>query len=67
MTLILLAFGLVLVVEGLALALAPLRIEAVLAAFAAMSRDRRRLMGLAAMAIGTGLIALAFLAGLTVG
>ncbi|MES2667322.1 MAG: DUF2065 domain-containing protein [Pseudomonadota bacterium] len=66
MTLILLAFGLVLVVEGLALALAPLRIEALLAAFAAMTRDRRRLLGLAAMALGTGLIALAYLAGLTV-
>lgn len=67
MTLILLALGLVLVVEGLALALAPLRIEAVLAAFAAMTRDRRRLMGLGAVAIGTGLIALSFLAGLTLG
>ncbi len=65
MSMILLAFGLVLVVEGLALALAPLRIEAVLAAFAAMTRDRRRMLGLCALALGTGLIALSHLAGLT--
>ncbi|MFT4149875.1 MAG: DUF2065 domain-containing protein [Paracoccaceae bacterium] len=56
MTMIALALGLVLVVEGLALALAPSRMEDLLAAFAAMSRDRRRLIGLGAMAAGILLI-----------
>ena len=54
-----LAFGLVLVVEGLALALAPSRMEDLLAAFAQMPRDRRRLLGLAAVAIGVSLVWLA--------
>lgn len=56
MTVILLAIGLVLVVEGLALALAPSRLEDLLAAFAAMPRDRRRLIGLMALAAGVALI-----------
>jgi hypothetical protein len=54
-----LALGLVLVVEGLALALAPSRMEDLLAAFAQMPRDRRRLLGLAAVAIGVSLVWLA--------
>ena len=54
-----LAFGLVLVVEGLALALAPSRMEDLLAAFAQMPRDRRRPLGLAAVAIGVSLVWLA--------
>ena len=58
MTVLLLGFGLVLVVEGLVLALAPLRIEELLRAFAALSRDQRRLLGLAALAAGTGLVLL---------
>jgi uncharacterized protein len=59
MALLLLALGLVLVVEGLALALAPSRMEALLAAFAALPRDRRRLIGLAALACGVLLVWLA--------
>lgn len=59
MTLVLLAIGLVLVLEGLALALAPSRIEDLLAFFAGLSRDQRRLMGLVAMALGVALIAFA--------
>jgi hypothetical protein len=58
MTVLLLGLGLVLVVEGLVLALAPLRIEELLRAFAALSRDQRRLLGLAALAAGTGLVLL---------
>jgi hypothetical protein len=59
MSLILLALGLVLVVEGLAFALAPSRIDDLLALIAAMSRDRRRALGLAALALGVTLIWLA--------
>ena len=58
MTLVLLGIGLVLIVEGLALALAPLRIEQVLAFFAGLSRDQRRFMGLAAVGLGVALVAL---------
>jgi len=54
---ILLAFGLVLVIEGLVLALAPLRLEQVLAVLAAMTRDQRRGLGLAAVALGVALVA----------
>ena len=57
MSLILLAFGLVLVVEGLVLALAPLRLAQVLALLVALSRDQRRLLGLGALALGVGLVA----------
>jgi uncharacterized protein YjeT (DUF2065 family) len=56
MTWVLLALGLVLVVEGLALALAPSRMEEVLRLIVAMGRDRRRMLGLAALAAGVGLI-----------
>lgn len=51
------AFGLVLVIEGLALALAPSRIEDVLALFAALSRDQRRRLGLLAVTIGVLIVA----------
>lgn len=57
---LLLGLGLVLVIEGLALALAPSRIRAVLEFLAALPPDRARLIGLAAMAAGTALVALAF-------
>ena len=53
-----LALGLVLVVEGLALALAPSRMEEVLALLARLSRDQRRLIGLGAVALGVALVAL---------
>ncbi len=54
-----LALGLVLVIEGLALALAPSRIEEVLALLAALGPERRRLLGLGVLAAGVALVALA--------
>jgi len=63
MSLVLLGLGLVLVIEGLALALAPSRMEDLLAAFAAIPRDRRRMIGLAALALGVALVWLARRAG----
>lgn len=59
MTWVLLALGLVLVVEGLALALAPLRLEQVLALVMRLTRDQRRFLGLIAVAIGVALVAAA--------
>ncbi|AZL60442.1 DUF2065 domain-containing protein [Tabrizicola piscis] len=56
MSLVALAIGLVLVVEGLALALAPRRMEDALRALAALSQDQRRAIGLAALAIGVLLV-----------
>jgi uncharacterized protein YjeT (DUF2065 family) len=54
-----LALGLVLVVEGLALALAPSRMEDLLERFSRMPLDRRRALGLAAVAVGVLLVWLA--------
>ena len=59
MTFLLLALGLVLVVEGLALALAPSRMEDVLRLIATLSPDQRRMIGLAAVALGVALVWLA--------
>ena len=59
MSLLALAIGLVLVVEGLALALAPRRMEDALRALAALSQDQRRSIGLAALALGVVLVWLA--------
>lgn len=59
MTTLLLALGLVLVIEGLVLALAPLRIEDLMRLFARLSPDQRRLVGLVAVAAGTGVVLLA--------
>ncbi|TGD42690.1 DUF2065 domain-containing protein [Pseudotabrizicola sediminis] len=56
---VLLAIGLVAVVEGLVLALAPSRLEQVLAMMASLSIDNRRLVGLVSVAVGATLIALA--------
>lgn len=56
MTWFLLGLGLVLVIEGLALALAPSRIEQLLAFFAALSPERRRSLGLATVATGVLLV-----------
>lgn len=50
------ALGLVLVVEGLVYALAPSLVEDLLAALRAMSVEQRRLVGLAAVAVGLCLI-----------
>lgn len=52
------ALGLVLVIEGLALALAPSRIEEALAFLAALGPERRRLLGLGAVAAGVAVVAL---------
>ena len=54
-----LAIGLVLVIEGLAYALAPSLIEAMLEALRALPLDRRRMLGLAAVAGGVVLVWLA--------
>ncbi|MBL9053864.1 MAG: DUF2065 domain-containing protein [Tabrizicola sp.] len=51
-----LALGLVLAVEGLALALAPRRVEDALRLIARLDVDRRRLIGLAALALGVALV-----------
>ena len=59
MSLLALAIGLVRVVEGLALALAPRRMEDALRALAALSQDQRRAIGLAALAVGVVLVWLA--------
>jgi uncharacterized protein len=53
------AIGLVLIVEGLVLALAPLRFEDVLRTLAGFSRDQKRLIGLIAVALGAVLVAVA--------
>lgn len=47
-----LALGLVLIVEGLAYALAPSLVERLLAALRAMPEDQRRMLGIVAMATG---------------
>jgi uncharacterized protein len=59
MNTIIMAIGLVLVVEGLVFALAPSRLEDVLEALKNMAPERRRLIGLAALAIGVVLVWLA--------
>jgi len=56
MTWALLGLGLVLVIEGLALALAPSRVEQVLAFLASLPPDRLRLIGLLAVTSGLMLI-----------
>jgi uncharacterized protein len=56
MTLMLTAFGLVLVVEGLAFALAPSRIEDALRWLAGMPADRRRMLGLGMVAVGVAVV-----------
>ncbi len=59
MTLLLSGLGLVFVVEGLVLALAPLRIETVMQFLMSLTKDQRRTLGLAAVALGVGLVLLA--------
>ena len=56
MTWVLLALGLVLVVEGLVFALAPSRLEDLVALIARMPVETRRLIGLLALTVGVGLI-----------
>lgn len=56
---LLLGLGFVAIVEGLVLALAPGRLGQALAALDALGPDRLRLGGLAAVALGVALVALA--------
>lgn len=56
---LLLGLGLVAVLEGLVLALAPLRFEDLLKAMQEMSTDRRRSLGVTIVAVGVGLVWLA--------
>jgi uncharacterized protein len=56
MTDLLLAFGLVAVLEGLVLALAPLRLEDLLELLRRMSLHNRRVLGLAVVGLGVFLI-----------
>ncbi|WP_101065396.1 DUF2065 domain-containing protein [Roseovarius salinarum] len=51
-----LAIGLVLIVEGLVYALAPSLVEQMLEAMRSMPEESRRLLGLAALAIGVLLV-----------
>jgi uncharacterized protein YjeT (DUF2065 family) len=54
-----LAIGLVLIVEGLVYALAPSLVEDMLAALRALTLEQRRMIGLAALALGVALVSLA--------
>tara|TARA_R110002124_G_scaffold76753_7_gene205651 strand:- start:8468 stop:8665 length:198 start_codon:yes stop_codon:yes gene_type:complete len=51
-----LALGLVLIVEGLAYALAPLLVERLLETLRLMAEDQRRMLGLIAMTAGFALV-----------
>lgn len=64
MSWLLLALGLVLVVEGLVFALAPSRLEEIMALLARMPVETRRLIGLLALTVGAMLIWAARMLGL---
>lgn len=51
-----LGLGLVLVIEGLVFALAPSRLDEIVAMMAALSPEQRRLIGLLAVTLGVGLV-----------
>ncbi len=53
---VLLGLGLMAVIEGLVLALAPLRFEDIIKAMAKMGRDQRRNLGVVVMALGVILV-----------
>ena len=59
MSTLFLALGLVLVIEGLVLALAPLRMEDLLRLLAKLTADQRRTFGLFVVAAGVCLVFLA--------
>ncbi|MDG1408340.1 MAG: DUF2065 family protein [Octadecabacter sp.] len=59
MVIAILAIGLVLIVEGLVYALAPSLVEDMLAALRALTLEQRRMIGLAALALGVALVWLA--------
>ena len=56
MTIVLLAIGFVLVFEGLVLALAPSRIEEAMRLLLTMPVEKRRLIGLVALAAGVAVL-----------
>ncbi len=56
MSTIILAIGLVLCVEGLVFALAPLRMEQILEALREITPEQRRLIGLVALALGVAMV-----------
>jgi uncharacterized protein YjeT (DUF2065 family) len=56
---LLLGLGFAFVIEGLVLALAPSRMEDLLRVLAGLSPDQRRMLGLAALAAGVGLVVVA--------
>ncbi len=56
MSWLLLGFGLVLVIEGLVLALAPSRLEDVIEAIRNIPPETRRMLGLGAVALGVTLV-----------
>ena len=51
-----LGLGLVLIVEGLVFALAPSRLDDLVRAMNALGQDKRRMIGLVALALGVGLV-----------
>ena len=53
---LLLGLGLVFVIEGLVLALAPTRLEDILEAIRSISPETRRMIGLVAVAFGVALV-----------
>ncbi|TCO70848.1 DUF2065 domain-containing protein [Rhodovulum euryhalinum] len=59
MSFVVLAIGLVLVVEGLVFALAPSRLDDVVDLIRQIPPETRRMIGLAAVALGTALVWLA--------
>lgn len=59
MTLFLAGLGMVFVIEGLVLALAPLRIDRILVALASLGLQGRRVLGLISVALGVALVAIA--------
>ena len=59
MATLILAIGLVLIVEGLVFALAPSRLEDLLRLIREMPLETRRLVGMTALAIGAVLVSLA--------
>ena len=63
MELILLALGLVLIIEGLVITLAPRYLEQVLRLLLTLGGDQRRLIGFLALALGGILVTLANLIG----
>jgi hypothetical protein len=63
MTYVLLALGLVLILEGLVITLAPRYLEQVLRLLLSIGQDQRRLIGLTALALGGVLVTLAQMLG----